>query len=388
MKTPRGTAAAVLALACAATGAAAQAGPQPLRIGAEATGTLAASDPTANGRGAFRVYQFTGRRGQRLAITMKAKDFDAYLSVGRTVMGITDVVKTDDDGGGGTDARVRFTVPQDGNWLVIAQSLPAEGAGSYTLLLDTLPAPVIRPPVALQMGRTVNATLTETDPTLESDDSHYHMYTLNARRGQRLEITMRSSDMDPYLAWGTMKNGEFESSSTDDDGGGGTDSRLRVTVPDDGVYYIRANTALAAQTGAYTLMVTERPPAPPPPAPTPIRAGAQVSGTLSATDPQTDDDSYYDLYRYTGHRGERVTITMRSDAFDTFVALGKLDGGRFNELITEDDGADGTNTRLEFTLDSDGEYVIRATSLGGSQTGAYTLLVETAAAAAAKSTVK
>ena len=58
------------------------------------------------------------------------------------------------------------------------------------------------------------------------------------------------------------------------------------------------------------------------------------------------------------------------------LALGRLEGNRFTELENADDGADGTNSKLEFTLDADGEYVIRATSLFGNATGAYTLLLE------------
>jgi hypothetical protein len=385
MTRTRAAALAAVLAAFAGTGARAQAGPQPLRVGVPVSGTLAASDPSINQRGPFRVYQFSARRGQRLSLTMKSTDFDSYLSLGRTVQGITDYVKSDDDGGGGSDARIRFTVPHDGPWLVVAQSLSSGGAGAFTLALDTLPTPVMAAPVALQLGRAVSGTLVETDPTLESDDSHYDLYTFDARRGQRLEVSMRSSDMDAYLAWGTIKDGEFDSTETDDDAGGGTDARLRVTVPEDGRYVIRANTALAAQTGAYTLVVQERPALPPPPPPAAIRAGATASGTLSEPDPQTDDDAFYDLYRYTGRRGERLTVTMRSDAFDTFVALGRMEGGRFVELETEDDGADGTNTKLEYTLETDGDFVIRATSLSGMQTGAYTLLVESAPGAAGKS---
>jgi hypothetical protein len=388
MKKTRAAAVAAALAACSAAGAWAQAGPQPLRIGATVNGTLVKGDPAINQRGPFRAYQFTARRGQRLALTMRSSDFDAYLSLGRNVQGVTDYVKNDDDGGGHSDARIRFTVPSDGTWLVVAQALNEDGAGAYTLSLDTLPTPVTAAPIALALGRQVSGTLTETDPTLESDDSHYDLYTFDAKRGQRLEIQMKSSDVDAFLAWGRLKDGEFDPDETDDDGGGGTDARLRVTVPEDGRYVIRANTALPAQTGAYTLVVQERAPLPPPPPPAAIRAGVLVNGTLSETDPQTDDDAYYDLYRYTGHRGEHLVVTMRADSFDTFVALGRMEGSRFVELLTEDDGADGTNTRLEYTLDADGDYVIRATSLSGQQTGAYTIQVESGGGASPKSTRK
>jgi hypothetical protein len=380
MTRSRGSAAAGLALlaACVATAAPAQRAHQPLTIGARLDGTLAPGDPVANGRGRFRVYDLTARKGQRLSIAMHSSDFDAYLSLGRMVEGITDYFKNDDDGGGGsTDARIRFTAPETGAYVVVAQALSTDGAGAFTVSLDTLPTPVLTPPMPLQLGKTVSGTLSETDPTVEVDESHYDLYTFNARAGQRLQVSMKSSDLDAYVSWGRLNaNGEFEASQSDDDGGGGTDSRLRVTAQEGGQYLIRASSAMGSQTGAYTIVVEERPALPPPPAPASIRAGELVNGALTAQDAQSDEDTYYDLYRFSGRKGDRLTITMRADSFDTFVALGRVDGNRFTELETADDGADGTNSKLEFTLDQDGDYVIRATSLFGNTTGAYTLLLE------------
>jgi hypothetical protein len=380
MTRSRGTAAAglaVLAACVAASAPAQQRGHPTLTIGAKVDGALVAGDPTANERGRFRAYDLPARKGQRLSIAMHSTDFDSYLSVGRTVQGITDYLKHDDDGGGSNDARIRFTVPETGTYVVVAQALSGDGTGAFTVSLDTLPTPVMAPPVGLQPGRVVSGTLTETDPTVESDDSHYDLYTFNARAGQRLQVSMKTSDMDAYVSWGRLNaSGEFEASESDDDGGGGTDARLRVTAPADGQYLIRANTAVGGQTGAYTLVVEERAPLPPPPPPAAITVGQQVNGSLSEKDAQSDEDTYYDLYRFAGHKGDRLTITMRADSFDTFVALGRLDGNRFTELETADDGADGTNSKLEFTLDQDGDYVVRATSLFGNTTGSYTLLVE------------
>ncbi|HEX8697053.1 MAG TPA: caspase family protein [Longimicrobium sp.] len=104
-----------------------------------------------------------------------------------------------------------------------------------------------------------------------------------------------------------------------------------------------------------------------------IRAGQTVSGALARTDTRLGDGSYYDTWTYSGRRGERLVIVMRSDAFDTYVAFGRGRGADFEQLETADDGADGTNTRLEVTLPADGEYVIRANSLSQGKTGAYTL---------------
>src|SRR5690349_22411888 len=90
--------------------------PTLIRVGQTVTGTLTERDPRMTEKGRFRVYRFEGRKGQRLIATLRSNDFDAFLTVARSVSGITDAMATDDDRGGGeknTDARVRFTVPDD-----------------------------------------------------------------------------------------------------------------------------------------------------------------------------------------------------------------------------------------------------------------------------------
>ncbi len=77
--------------------------------------------------------------------------------------------------------------------------------------------------------------------------------------------------------------------------------------------------------------------------------------------------------------GDRLVVTLRSEEFDTYLQLGRLQGDAFQELASDDDGMDGvgTDSRLEFDVDEGGEYVIRATSFSPNATGAYHLEVET-----------
>jgi Caspase domain/Bacterial pre-peptidase C-terminal domain len=109
-----------------------------------------------------------------------------------------------------------------------------------------------------------------------------------------------------------------------------------------------------------------------------IRAGQTVSGALSTADPRMSDGSHYDDYVYRGRAGERVIITMRSSRFDTWLLLGEGTGDQFEQLDRDDDGAGGTDSRLEITLPSTGVFVIRANSVEGGATGAYTLAVASA----------
>lgn len=379
-------AAAVACAVCAPTLAQAQrapaaagAQPTPIRVGQTVSGTLGATDPRLKERGRFRVYRFTATRGQRLIATMRSGDFDAYLTVARTISGITDEIASDDDRGGGvknTDARARFTVPEDGTYLIVAQALDSTGVGGYTLALETAPATTTAAPREIRVGQVLSGRLDETDAILEDDETFYDSYVISGAAGQRLQIEMKSDSFDTYLNFGKMEGGEFSSIKTDDDGAGqGTNSRLTVTLPAAGEYVIRAN-EVGAKTGPYTIQVLERPAAVTVARPRPIEPNTEVRAELSDDDAQGSDDGYYDYYTYQGRAGERVVITMASDRFDTYLTIGTLNGTTFTELESNDDGPDGTNSRLEYTLPSAGTFVIRAKALSGEATGPYTIKVE------------
>jgi hypothetical protein len=64
---------------------------------------------------------------------------------------------------------------------------------------------------------------------------------------------------------------------------------------------------------------------------------------------------------------------MASEDFDTFLALGRMVGGEWQDVDTNDDGEEGTDSVLTVTLPADGTYLVRANSLAGDATGRYTL---------------
>jgi hypothetical protein len=370
----RGAAAALL-MAGAAVPAMGQAAIPAIRVGQTVNGTLAESDPTPQERGRFKAYRFEAAAGRPYLITLRSGDFDAYLRVARNMGGITDVLKEDDDRGGNTDARIRFQAPAAGTYLIVAQALDAEGKGAFTLQLADAPTPVNTAPRPVQLGQAVQGALAETDAVEEEDDTYYDSYSIRGRAGQRLQVEMSSDSFDTFLKLGRMENGQFVSKSTDDDGAGeGTNSRMRVTLEEDGEYIIRAN-SLGTATGPYTLRVTERA-AVRPPTPQALTAGTDVQGTLAEGDAEADDGALYDYWSYTGRSGQALTITMASSEFDTMLAVGQMENGQFREISNNDDGPDGTNSRLELTLPANGVYIIRAASLAAGGLGAYTVRVE------------
>lgn len=259
-----------------------------------------------------------------------------------------------------------------------------------TLLLSaSLPALLLAGAAAaqgpLRPGQTHSGTLSRSDPTAD-DRSHYDVWTYTGKRGETVTFTLRSSDFDAYLAFGRMEGGRFVPLDSDDDGAGGTDARLEVTLPGDGEYAVRANTLQGGETGSYTLFAQQGS------SPAVVRASAgssdggigaftsvgalrpaqAASGALEDTDPKTFDGTHYDDWTYVGKRGEQVSVTLRSAAFDAYLMFGRLEDGKFSYVQAEDDGAGGNDSLLKVTLPADGTYVFRVNTLFAGK-GPYTI---------------
>jgi len=100
----------------------------------------------------------------------------------------------------------------------------------------------------------------------------------------------------------------------------------------------------------------------------------QVTSDLHSGLPMFPDGSYYEVWNFQGEQGQRIRLRMRSDAFDTFLILGRIVDGRLVRLVVNDDqGPFNLDSRIDLTLPADGEYVIHATSLFGGAQGAYTI---------------
>lgn len=101
-----------------------------------------------------------------------------------------------------------------------------------------------------------------------------------------------------------------------------------------------------------------------------ITFGETVEGVLSSEAPAVE-------YTFAGEQGQFVRITMlQVDSMDPYLRL--LDAGG-SVLAEDDDSAGSLNSRIgPYRLPANGTYTIVATSLGGSDTGAFTLSLDTA----------
>jgi hypothetical protein len=105
-----------------------------LEPGRRVDGYLSSSDPVLDGREPFHIYTYSGRRGETLSIIARSTDFDAYLVIGTAGgrHGVASALARNDDGAGGRDARIDFTLPYDGEYVIRVNPMVA-GTGNYTL---------------------------------------------------------------------------------------------------------------------------------------------------------------------------------------------------------------------------------------------------------------
>jgi hypothetical protein len=359
-----------------------------ISAGQTVNGTLSASDGKLSDNSYFDDYTYTGRPGEQIIITLRSSTFDTYLVWGRGSGSAFRADTTDDDGAGGTDSQLRVTVGSGGTYTIRANSLAAATTGAYTLAVQSTaaasrPGPSRPGGGTIAAGETVNGTLSASDPKL-TDNSYYDQYVYQGRPGEQIVVTLTSGDFDAWLRGGRLNGREFVLVDQDDDGAGGTNARFQATVGPTGTYVIQANTLRPATTGSYTLRVEAAGAAPSGAAG--IAMGQTVSGRITASDPVMSDNSHYKLYVYRGTPGQQILVTMRSTDFDAYMSWGRLSGGDFTAEQNDDDSGGGTNAQIVATVGSSGTYAVRANTLRAGDTGAFTLTVEPASAAAQRTT--
>jgi len=220
-------------------------------------GEIADDDPQGDGGKRYDAYAFSGTEGQRVQVIMRSGDFDAYLEVGEAGEDFVALASDDDGLAEGTDARLNFTVPETGDYVIRAQPLGADGRGLYSLeFIDRGPEPA---PGSILIGATARGTLSETD-AISDEGAYYDAYRFQAKKDEKLRITMVSNAFDAFIDIG--EDGEdFTSMASDDDGLSDTHARLDWTAPEDGWYVIRARSYGPNDTGAYALTLERQPPA-------------------------------------------------------------------------------------------------------------------------------
>lgn len=108
-----------------------------------------------------------------------------------------------------------------------------------------------------------------------------------------------------------------------------------------------------------------------------IRPGQTVRGELTTSDRKLSDESHYDCFSVQTRQGQTLQIDQMSDAFDSYLIIGSGSCQALTNAVTDDDGGDGLNSRLQFEGDG-GVLFIRVNSVTAGETGPYQLTISEA----------
>ncbi len=349
--------------------------PRPMTVGQTMSGTLSRTDAKAENDTYFDDYTVRLNADQSVEALMAASAFDAFLRLGRGTGAAFEEIKSDDDSGGGTDARVRFTAPTAGVYTVRANALNEGMSGAYSLRLSAYvaPPPPVTKPIALDAP--VTGTLADGGARLEDGDKLYHQYAFTAAAGDRIKLETQSTAFDSVLQLGRLVGGEFEEVGTDDDGAGDKNARLLQELETAGEYVVRVVGFDRDAAGAYTVSLSRLPPPAPAPRPKAVRIDQVVRGDLTAGSATFDKFRAYDYYQLSGRAGQVVTVVLRA-AFDAYLDVGVMSPAGFAVVKSDDDSGGGTNAKVDFKFERAGSILIRVSPLQGGATGPFTMTVE------------
>lgn len=245
--------------------------------------------------------------------------------------GVADVLLDEDRGHDAADCRKLFD------------------AGRITLRSDAAN-------VRLERGR-----LEKGDGTLPAGE-YFDLYTFVGSPGQRAVIDLRSSDFDPYLFVNSPSGEQFDN---DDFEGDATRSLLSLALTENGEYRVTVTSYRKGETGRYTLSMDVGRDAS-------LSARMEHAGRLERGDDTLQSGEFYDTYEFEGAPGQRVTLDLRSDDFDTYLILRDPLG----EQTENDDADDGVgHSRIEARLTEAGRYRALVTSYEPGESGAYSLTI-------------
>lgn len=234
------------------------------------------------------TYNFTGQAGDSVRIAMNSDDFDSYLRLASASSPSVDLI-TNDDGGGSLNALIGpYTLPSTGEYVITAASLGGTSTGAFTLSLSKVEM------IPLTLGQVTSAELTSADPLY---------FSFEGQVSQAINIRVDSDDtIDTTLSLLGPDNYELTS---DDDSGGRIDPEIRSYVlGQDGIYTILVKPYSEAETGKFTIIVSE----------VELPSLDDSAQQLRLSDKQTRQ-----VVVFTGKAGEKVRLSFAlNDSNSTF----------------------------------------------------------------------
>ncbi|MEM8558666.1 MAG: caspase family protein, partial [Bacteroidota bacterium] len=162
-------------------------------------------------------------------------------------------------------AELAVVLPVTGSYTLVANAAAPGQQGAYAINARAIvqaeaEAPSVVAKVAsprlLDAGTTATGQFAKTDPTFQ-DGTGYQTWLFDGTEGERVRVTMRSAEVDPYLilAEGTPSAPRKLAENDDAPGEANGTAQIEIVLPTTGTYTVFANTARPG-VGRYTLDLT------------------------------------------------------------------------------------------------------------------------------------
>lgn len=367
--------------------------PIPIEVGGRWSGTLAPPLPlderlredgdAYDDIGPFRFLSFQANAGETYMIRAESDALDPAVTVGQIGMyGAFNDLGSDDDGGGGLNAELRFQATDGGLYHIRVRNLAqAHGrdfdAATVDVSLTLLPLPVAAgPPAVLQLDRPASGTLSPDGPRTD-DDILYADHVIELQAGRRVRFDLSAvddSDMDAVLEIGRASPDGVEWLAMDDDSGGGFDARLHFLPSASGAHLVRVRGYSAATIGRWRLLARLAPLSAPP-RPARLQLGAWRESRLDAEDPTDLSGQPYERFTFQAEAGATYVIEMQSDSlFNVSVGArpAMLPEERYEEVY------EVANPRLVYVAQVSGAVQVRTMVYAGDvpSVGLYRIRVQ------------
>ncbi|MEO5589596.1 MAG: Ig-like domain-containing protein [Gemmatimonadaceae bacterium] len=248
------TAAGVLPLTFSAIGGSAKCSAQtPNPLGATTAGTLDAND-CAFPDGRFVDFFSTVLTSANAYLFRQSGNFDTYLDL--SLADGTVVAENDDESQTNTNSAIKALLPA-GTYVLGASSFNPAVTGSYTVSSQVTSTDnancelmfVVKDVSTSQRIATTDCLWTQPPAAAVYADAYYILL----RAGQSISINMTSTDVDSYLE--LVRVSGMSVAQNDNRVGTTKDAQITFTATVTDYYAVVARTAIAAQTGAYTLSI-------------------------------------------------------------------------------------------------------------------------------------
>ncbi|MBI5789555.1 MAG: PPC domain-containing protein, partial [Candidatus Schekmanbacteria bacterium] len=325
-------------------------------FGQHIEGSLESGDHRLYGGQYCDWYSFEGQAGQRVLISLIVSDFDPVLQLLNAAN--WKPVAIDDDHGGGMNAALGgFTLPYSGTYLIWATSYYEGESGGYSLSLNLMPEALTAVPLSL--GQNISGSLDTTDTSLASGE-YLDAYSFAATPSQAVCLRLEADGFTPFLRLLDNQGRAITASNPSMDS---SPQQTQVVflpylAPS---FTVWVSSAELGVTGNYSLSLNTSPV----PAPYTAITPGLITNELVDNDYQINSGQFADLHAFNGVAGQKVSLSMSSSDFDSYLRLLDAKG---NIVKYADDVSIS-----DYPLPASGTYLIWANSVFPGNTGGYTL---------------